>query len=69
VLSGKGQLLDTGVPTIFDVPKGQKLYIAATAVNRVKLTVGSLPWLEAIVAHLRSIAESVAGYLNKSRTK
>lgn len=62
VLSGRGQLLQTGVATVFDVPKGNPLYIAATAVNRVKLTVESLPWLELIAALLGRIS---GGFLNK----
>lgn len=52
VLSGKGQLLATGVPTSFDIPKGSKLYIAATAVNRIKVSIQSLPWLEQITGLL-----------------
>jgi hypothetical protein len=62
VLSGKGQLLETGVPVSFDISKGQKLYIAATAVNRVKVSVQPLPWMEQIVALLGGAAsKAVAG--------
>lgn len=50
VLSGKGQLLETGVPLSFDIAKGTRLYIAATAVNRVKISIQPLPWMEQIVA-------------------
>lgn len=48
VLSGQGQLLQTGVPMTFNVAKGDRLYILATAVNRVKVTVEAYPWLETI---------------------
>lgn len=56
VLSGRGQLLMTGEPTVFDVAKGNRLYIAATAVNRVKFSVQPLPWLEQISALLGRMA-------------
>lgn len=52
VLTGKGQLLETGKEMVFDVAKGNRLYIAATAVNRVKFTTEPLPWFEQIVAIL-----------------
>ena len=38
VLSGKGELLETDVPRTFYIAKGTRLYIAATGVNRVKLS-------------------------------
>ncbi len=59
VLSGKGQLLDTGEPMHFDVAKGSKLYIAATAPNRVKVSIQPLPWMEQIVALLGGTAQKV----------
>ncbi len=46
VLSGKGILLTTNVPLSLTMPKGSRLYIAATAVNRVKVTVESIAWQE-----------------------
>jgi hypothetical protein len=48
VLSGRGQLLQTGVPLVFNVAKGNRLYIAATAVNPVSVVVEAYPWLETI---------------------
>jgi hypothetical protein len=48
VLSGKGQLLETGVPSTFDVMKGTRLYILATGINRVKFVTAPIPWLELI---------------------
>lgn len=46
VLSGKGQLLETGVPLSFFLSKGNRLWVAATAINRIKVTVQPIPWLE-----------------------
>lgn len=48
VLSGRGQQLQTGVPTPFNVAKGSKLYIAATGVNPVGVVIEAYPWLETI---------------------
>lgn len=48
VLSGKGQLLETDVPAVFDIMKGTRLYILATGVNRIKFVTAPLPWLEMI---------------------
>ncbi len=48
VLSGRGQLLQTGVPTPFNVAKSSKLYIAATGVNPIGVVIESYPWLETI---------------------
>lgn len=48
VLSGKGRLLITNVPTEFIIAKTSRLYILATAVNRVSVTIEPLPWLEQI---------------------
>lgn len=59
VLSGKGQLLTTGVPMEFDVAKGNKLYIAAQSVNRVKLTVLPYPWLETITGLATAILNAL----------
>jgi hypothetical protein len=55
VLSGKGQLLQTGEPLHFTIAKGQKLYVAATSINRIKRTIGPVPWLEQITGLLRAM--------------
>jgi hypothetical protein len=49
VLSGKGILLPTGVPMTFQLSKGNKLYIAATGVNRVKVMVEQTAWAQQIL--------------------
>lgn len=48
VLSGKGRLLQTGVPAVFNVAKGNKLFIASTAISLVDVVVEPFPWLETI---------------------
>lgn len=49
VLSGKGILLPTLVPVEFLVARGNKLWIASTAVNRVSIQIEEYPWLEQIL--------------------
>jgi hypothetical protein len=61
VLGGAGQLLQPGVPTTFDIAKGNKLYIAANSVNRVSLTVEPYPWLETLTGLLTSLVAAVRG--------
>ncbi len=61
VLSGKGQLLQTGVPAFFDIAKGSKLYVAAQSVNRLDVTIEPYPWLETITGLLGSLVRAVAG--------
>lgn len=61
VLSGKGQLLETGVPTQFDIAKGTTLYIAATGINRVKVVVAAIPWLETITGLVGSVLAALRG--------
>jgi len=48
VLSGKGQLLQTGIPTVFNVPKGNRLFVAASATTPISVVVEAYPWLETI---------------------
>jgi hypothetical protein len=62
VLSGKGIVLQTGVPKKLTIPKGTKLYIAATAVNRVSIELEPLPWLEQMTAALNQIMTSILNY-------
>lgn len=50
VLSGKGQLLETGVKLAWNLSKGNRLYVATSSINRIKVTVQPFPWLEQLVA-------------------
>lgn len=61
VLSGKGQLLTPGEPTPFDIAKGDVLYVAATSVNRIKITVAALPWLETITGLIGTLIARLTG--------
>lgn len=56
VLSGKGQLLETGVPTTFIIAKGTRLYVVATGINRIKRTIEPIPWLEMFAGLLQRLA-------------
>ena len=59
VLSGKGVLLETGVPLILTIAKGNRVWIASTAANRVKVEVQPIPWQEQIVAIITAILGKV----------
>lgn len=60
VTSGRGVLLQTGVPVVFDVAKGDRLYVAATGVNRINRAVQALPWLETITGLATSMLTQMA---------
>lgn len=49
VLSGKGTLLTPDVPEEFIIARGNKLWIASTAVNRVSVKIEEYPWLEQLL--------------------
>lgn len=55
-LSGKGQLLETGVPLTFTLAKGQRLYVVTSSINRIKVTVQPYPWLEQFAGLLGMLA-------------
>lgn len=52
VLSGKGQLLQTDVPLSFFIAKGNRMWIATTSINRIKVTIQPIPWLEQLTGML-----------------
>ena len=64
VLSGKGQLLETGVPLYWDLAKGNRLWVATSSLNRIKVTIGPYPWLEQFAGLLGIIAHGIAGLTN-----
>ena len=47
-LSGKGILLPTNVEITFPLTKGNRIFIAASAVNRGRFIIEPIPWLEQI---------------------
>lgn len=65
VLGGSGILLQTGVPFSWDVGKGTKLYIAATAVNRVSVLIQAYPWVEQIMAGVDNIQQLLTALARK----
>lgn len=56
VLSAKGALLQTGVPRAWFLAKGQRLWVAATAINRINVTIQPIPWLEQLAGMLAMVA-------------
>lgn len=52
VLSGKGELLETGEPLSFYITKGNRIWVATSSINRIKVTVQPLPWLEQLTGLL-----------------
>lgn len=60
VLSGKGALLPVGRSVELFLSKGNRLVLAADALNRVKVIVEPLPWLQAISMQVGSVVGSLA---------
>lgn len=55
VLSGKGILLQTGEYVEFTLARGDRLFIAASSVNRVQVIIEPFPWLESLLLTLKGI--------------
>ena len=55
VLSGRGMLLETGVPVTFTIAKGTRLYIQSTGVNRVKRVIEPVPWMEQLTGMVKEL--------------
>jgi hypothetical protein len=55
VLSGKGILLPTNVEIQFPMSKGQRIYISATAVNRVRRIIEPVPYADQILSMIGSL--------------
>lgn len=77
VTSGRGQNLQPGVPTTFNVAKANNLYVAATAINAISLLVEPYPWLETLTGllttltggALSSVAAAVGSAVSAVRSK
>jgi len=64
VLSGKGILLPTGDESIeFVLPKGNRLYVASGSINRVKVIVEPIPWIEQLLMQIESGFGGLRGIL------
>lgn len=59
IFSGKGWTLTTGEPVTFTIAKGTRLYVLSSSVNRVKVEIAPVPWLEQITA----LAEGILAQL------
>ena len=60
VLAGGGALLGTD-DLVFILKKGDYLYAAANATNRVRMGTEPIPWKEQILLRLGDVVESVLG--------
>jgi hypothetical protein len=60
VLSGRGALLVTDEPMEFTIPKGDRLFYSATAINRVRVTIEPVPWLEQMLLNLEGIFSAIS---------
>lgn len=65
VLSGKGRLLPVDDEYEFIVPKGDRIFIIAEAINRVAFTIEPIPWLQTIALEIRRVG---LGIVNAVRT-
>jgi len=68
VLSGKGQLLQTNVPREFWISKGTRLFVAATGVNRLALTIEPAAWLEQIAGFLSGVLAGISAIASGKRS-
>lgn len=60
VLSGKGILIPpSGEPLEFFLPKGDRIFIAANATNRVKFIVEPIPWFAKISYQISQVVSAV----------
>lgn len=64
VLSGKGRLLDVSQEWEVYLPKGARVYYAASSVNRVGVTIEPVPWLEQISMQISAVAGAVSSVLS-----
>lgn len=61
ITSGRGWPLTTDQPIEFTIAKGSRLYIFSTALNRVKVQIAPIPWLEGITALAHGILAELRG--------
>lgn len=66
VLSGKGALLNTDMPFAMTVTKGNKIYIATTSINRVKVLIEPVPWLEQIAGMISALPGMLANAIKNA---
>jgi hypothetical protein len=61
VLSGKGITLPTDVEVTFSLLKGNRVFIAAASVNRVRVIIEPVPWGEQIATMLGNTVSLLRG--------
>jgi len=61
VLSGKGLILATDIPVRFLLPRGNIVYIAANAVNRVSFQIEPQPFYEGLLQAVGNVGVAVSG--------
>ena len=55
VLSGRGGLLSTDMPFVFDVKKGERLFITSNTVNRVRVLIQPVPYGDQVLSIIGSL--------------
>ena len=60
VLSGKGILRPTGREYETRLSKGERIYYAAESINRVKVTIEPIPWLQQIAGEITEVVKAIA---------
>jgi hypothetical protein len=61
VLSGKGILLPENVEITFPLLKGNRVYIAAAAINRVRVIIEPIPWGDQTTTMIGQIVSLLRG--------
>ena len=59
VLSGRGILLVTGIEKAIALPKGNRLFIGAAAVNSVSVVIEPIPWLQTLALSIDRNTRSI----------
>lgn len=61
VLSGRGVLLDTSPapPFVARLARGTRLYISSETINRVKVIIEPIPWLEQIDSDIGRVVQAI----------
>ena len=65
VTAGQGISLQTGVPVVLDVARGNRLFVTSSAVNRITVVVAPYPWLEVITGSVMAIATAMGGAVGR----
>ncbi len=61
VTAGQGISLQTGVPVVLDVARGNRLFVLSSAVNRITVVVAPYPWLEVITGSVMRLVSRIVG--------